>query len=153
MQEPDPNDMHIVVGFLAPGEDMKSQINYVMVQVEDLPSKPAVTLDQYAQAVMINLKKAYTDYQIISAKNRDISGQPGKELSYNMTSGQSSYHNFLAITLKDNKAYTITLISLSDKYPQLDSAANIRINSFEFANLQASIPGIGSMVGIPAPTH
>ena len=153
MQEPDPNNMNIVVGFLAPGEDMKNPTDYVMVQVENLPVKPVITLDQYAQAVMTNLKKVYTNYQIISAKNRQISGLPGKELSYNMTSSDSNYRNLLAITLKDNKAYTITLVSLSDKYLQFESAANTIINSFEFAEIQAQIPGIGGMAGIPLQTH
>ena len=75
-----------------------------------------------------------------------ISGLPGKELTYTMSSGQSNYHNILALTVKDNKAYTITLDSLTDKYSILESSAAEMINSFEF---ESTIPSIGSTIGAP----
>lgn len=49
-----------------------------------------------------------------------------------MSSGQSSYHNILAFTIKDNKAYSITLDSSSDKYSGIEGSAVEMINSFEF---------------------
>jgi hypothetical protein len=53
MHEPGPNDMHLVVGFLALGEDLNNPIDYVLVQVENLSAKPAITLDQYSQLRII----------------------------------------------------------------------------------------------------
>jgi len=150
MHEPGPNDMHMVVGFLAPGEDMNNPIDYVLVQVENLPSKPTITLDQYAQAVTDNLKKSYPDFSLLSAKDIKISGLPGKELSYTMSSGQTDYHNILAFTIKNNKAYTITLDSLYDKYTSFESSASEMIDSFEF---ESSNPTIGSTIGVPLISH
>jgi hypothetical protein len=150
MHEAGPNDMHMVVGFLAPGEDMDNPVNYVLVQVETLPGKPTITSDQYAQAVIDNLKKSYSDFNLISAKDIKISGLPGKELSYTMSSGQSNYHNIVALTVKDNKAYTITLDSLSDKYSVFEGSAAEMINSFEF---EPTIPSMGSTIGAPLMSH
>ena len=146
MHEAGPNDIHMVVGFLAPGEDMDNPVNYVLVQVENLPAKPTITFDQYAQAVTDNLKKSYSDFKLVSVKNMKISGLPGKELTYTMSSGQSNYHNILALTVKDNKAYTITLDSLTDKYSIFESSAAEMINSFEF---ESTMPSIGSTIGAP----
>lgn len=146
MHEPGPNDMHLVVGFLAPGEDINNPMDYVLVQVENLSAKPAITLDQYAQAVTDNLKISYPDFNLISSKDTRISGLPGKELSYTMSSGQSSYHNILAFTIRNNKAYSITLDSLSDKYSSIEGSAAQMINSFEF---ESPNPSIGSTIGAP----
>jgi hypothetical protein len=129
---------------------MNNPLNYVVVQVESLPTKPTITVDQYAQAVTNNLKKSYSDFNLLSAKDIKISGLPGKELSYTMSSGQSDYHNILAFTMKNNKAYTITLDSQYDKYSGFERSAEDMINSFEF---ESSTPGIGGMIGAPLLSH
>jgi len=45
-KEADPNSMGMVVGFLAPGEDVNNPMDYVTVQTESLPSDQQITLDQ-----------------------------------------------------------------------------------------------------------
>jgi hypothetical protein len=139
MHEAGPNSMNMVVGFLPPGEDMNNPQDYAVVQVENLPSKVAITVDQYVKAVTDNLKKSYSDFNLLSAKDIMISGLPGKELSYTMSSDHSDYHNLLAFTIKNNKAYTITLDSLYDKYSVFESSAEGMINSLSSSRqLQAS---------------
>jgi hypothetical protein len=125
-------------------------MDYVLVQVENLSAKPAIALDQYAQAVTDNLKKSYPDFKLISSKDTRISGLPGKDLSYTMSSGQSNYHNILPFTIRDNKAYSITMDSLSDKYSGIEGSASQMINSFEF---ESPNPSIGSTIRAPLMSH
>ena len=69
---------------------------------------------------------------------------------YTMSSGQSNYHNIVALTVKDNKAYTITLDSLSDKYSAFEGSEAEMMKSFEF---ESTIPNIGSTIGVPLMSH
>jgi hypothetical protein len=89
--------MNMVVGFLAYWYKSKT---YLLDRL--LP-----TLDQYAQAITNNSKKSYPDFKPLLAEDIKISGLPGKELSYTMSSDQSNYDNLLALAIKNNKAYTI----------------------------------------------
>jgi hypothetical protein len=43
-KEPGPNELGIVIGFLAPGEDIDNAQNYVTLQIEDLPANQDITL-------------------------------------------------------------------------------------------------------------
>jgi len=147
--EADPNEMNLVAGFLAPGEDANNPENYVTVQIEKLPSKPVITLAQYTQTVISNLKRSYPDFKEVSSKDTLISDSPGKELVYTMSSGRVSYQILLATTIKNGKAYVMTFYALADRYNQLQESARQIIDSFEFTDAQASSPAIGKMIGVP----
>ena len=132
MKEAGTNDMNMVVGFLAPGEDMANPSNYVIVQVENLPDKQTLTLDQYGQAVIDNLKKTYPDFNLISTNNIEISNTSAKELVYTLSIDQAPYKETLAYTIQNDKAYIITYYASPDKYLEFEGAVEGMINSFSF---------------------
>lgn len=132
MKEPEANNMNIVVGFLAPGEDMANPSNYVIIQVENLPATQTITLDQYGQAVMTNLKKTYPDFNLISTDNIDISNNPAKELVYTLSINQAPYKETLAYTIQNNKAYLISYYASPDRYPEFEGVVEKMIGSFNF---------------------
>ena len=123
---------NMVVGFLAPGEDMANPSNYVIVQVENLPDKQTLTLDQYGQAVIDNLKKTYPDFNLISTNNIEISNTSAKELVYTLSIDQAPYKETLAYTIQNDKAYVITYYASPDKYLEFEGAVEGMINSFSF---------------------
>ena len=129
-QEPDPNDLGIVVGFLAPGEDPNNPQDYVTVQIQSLPADQKITLDQYTQSVIRSLKSSYPDFALLAQANMVLANQPGNVMVYTVTSEKTLYQIMLAETIKENKAYIITYYALADRYSEFENDANRMINSF-----------------------
>jgi hypothetical protein len=127
-EEPDPNELGIVAGFLAPGESIDDPLNYVTVQIEDLPA--GTTLSGYTQAVLANLRSSYPDFQLLAERAMIISEEPAHVIAYGLTVDQTAYQVLLAYTIKDEKAYIITYYALADKYAEFEDAAKMMINSF-----------------------
>ncbi len=133
VQEAEPNDMGLVVGFLAPGEDIDNPLDYVIVQIEDLPPEQKVTLDTYTRSVLNNLKSSYQDFQDLSEDDTIISGEAAHVIVYSVTLQQTPYQIMLAYVIKDNRAYVMSYYSLADRYSDFENAAREMINSFELA--------------------
>ena len=133
VQEAEPNDMGLVVGFLAPGEDIDNPLDYVTVQIEDLPPEQKVTLDTYTRSVLNNLKSSYQDFQDLSEDDTIISGEAAHVIVYSVTLQQTPYQIMLAYVIKDNRAYVMSYYSLADRYSDFENAAREMINSFELA--------------------
>ncbi|MCX6674035.1 MAG: PsbP-related protein [Methanothrix sp.] len=131
-QEPDPNELGIVAGFLAPGEDIDNPQNYVTLQIEELPVKQDITLDQYSNYVLKNLKGSYSDFKSLAEGDMLLSEQPAHVLAYSATVDQMPYQVLLAYTLKEKKAYIATYYALADSYAQYEDDAKEIINSFQF---------------------
>ena len=75
VQEAAPNNMGLVAGFLAPGEDMNNPMDYVTVQIENLPPEQNITLDEYTGSILKNLESTYPDFQILSEGDMIMSGE------------------------------------------------------------------------------
>lgn len=118
VQEPDANDQGIVVGFLAPGEDVNSPATYLLVQIEKLPSGQKITLEQYGQAVQRNLKAAMPDLKILTESDISIGGQPGHAIVYNLASQDVTFRVLKAWTLRGEKAYAFTYNAPDDRYDE-----------------------------------
>jgi tetratricopeptide (TPR) repeat protein len=118
VQEPDANDQGIVVGFLAPGEDVNNPATYLFVQIEKLPSGQKITLDQYGQAVQKNLKAAMSDLKILTEGDISIGGQPGHAIVYNLASQDVTFRVLKAWTLRGEKAYVFTYNAPDDRYDE-----------------------------------
>jgi len=127
-EEPDPNELGIVAGFLAPGESIDDPLNYVTVQIEDLPA--GTTLSGYTQAVLTNLRSSYPDFQLLAEGEMIISEEPAHVIAYAVTVDLTAYQVLLAYTIKDEKAYVITYYALADSYAEFEDAAKGMINSF-----------------------
>ncbi|NYT02599.1 MAG: DUF1795 domain-containing protein [Methanosarcinales archaeon] len=126
--EPDPNEMGMVAGFLAPGEDMEDPQNYVVVQVEELSE--ALTLDQYVQAALSSLRSDHPDLQVLSDQQIAISGIAAREMVY--TVDQGAFKVLQVMVVKENRAYLITFNALAERYPDLEAHGRTIVGSFEF---------------------
>jgi hypothetical protein len=133
MKEAGPNSMGLVAGFLPPGEDMDNPMDYVTVQIEDLPPEQKITLGEYTGSIFNNLESTYPDFQILSEGDMIMSGAPAHVIAYSATDEQTPYQIMLAYAIRDNRAYIITYYALAEKYSNLENAAKEMINSFELA--------------------
>ncbi len=135
-QEPDPNDQGIVVGFLAPGEDVNSPATYLFIQIEKLPSGKKITLEQYGQAMQKNLKAAMPDLKILTEGDISIGGQPGHAIVYNLASQDGTFRVLKAWTLHGEKAYSFTYNSPDDRYDEFAGDISKMIGSLNFEPTQ-----------------
>ena len=131
-EEPEPNELGMVAGFLAPGEDIDNAQNYVTLQIEELPANQDIKLEQYTNSVLQNLEGSYSDFQLLAEGDMLLSDQPAQVLAYSATIDQIPYQILLAYTIKDKRAYIVTFYALTDSYMQYENDAKEIINSFEF---------------------
>lgn len=136
-KEADSNSMGMVVGFLAPGDDINSPTNYVTVQTESLPSSQKMTLDQYTSAVTGNLKSSYKDFKLLTKRDITLGNLPGRELLYTIDNGGTPYEILLQYTIKDDKAYVLTYYAKEDSYSQFEDDVRELMGSFEFGGAKS----------------
>jgi HEAT repeat protein len=127
-QDADSNSAGMIVGFLAPGEDVDRPSCFVVVQYEDLPQP--YTVSQYANASLQSLKGDHPDINIIEDREVTISDLPARELVYKVD--QDEYQVLQRIVVKDQRAFVITFNSPSGRYPQFEGDAREMIDSFGF---------------------
>jgi hypothetical protein len=131
VQEADPNEERIVVGFLAPGEDLNNSAIYIYVQVEDMASDQKVTLEQYNQAVLSNLKSVVPNFLVLAESDISIGGQPGHAIAYNLNSEGIVFRVFQAWTIYGERAYIITYNAPLDSYEAFSGDASKIIGSLK----------------------
>jgi eukaryotic-like serine/threonine-protein kinase len=119
-QEADPNDQGLVVGFLAPGEDINAPSIYVFMQIEKLPATPKVTLQQYTQSALKNFKTSQPDLIIQNETDISIGDSPGHAITYNLSSSGVDYEVTKAWTVKGDKAFIFTYNAPSDRYDEFE---------------------------------
>jgi len=132
-QDADANDLGVVAGFLAPGEDMNSSSIYITLQVEKLPEGMNLTLSQYGKAALSNLKKAVPDLKILAESDIPIGGQPGHAVVYNLMSDGLEYRVLRAWTVQGDAAYVFTYNAPDDRYDEFAKDASKIIGSLELA--------------------
>ena len=136
-KEPDANDLGMVVGFLAPGENIDNPTSYVTVQMEALPPDQQVTLDNYTSAITSSLKSAYRSSKLLSRRNITVSGIPGKEILYTMDDGGTPYEILLQYTVQGDKAYVLSYYAPEVSYTQFEDGARALIGSFQFSGAKS----------------
>jgi serine/threonine-protein kinase len=146
VKEAEPNSMDMVVGFLAPGEDIDNPANYITVQIQTLPSSQEITLDEYTSAVTDNLKSSYKDFKHLTKKDLTLGDLPGKELLYTIDNDGTPYQILLQYTIKDNKAYVLTYYAKEDSYAQFEEGAREILSSFGFNDAQSTTEGSGALL-------
>ena len=136
-READPNNMGLVYGMVPPEEDGNNPLNYVVVQVEPLPS--GATLAQYTQGLVQTMRQSNADLQILSTKTTTLGGNPASELVIS-AQDQNNYLKVLKVyAIKDGKAYIITYNALSENYDYYLETAREVIVSFEFMGTEETI--------------
>jgi hypothetical protein len=127
------NDLGIVAGFLAPGEDMNNPSIYVSLQVEALPAGMNLTLAQYGQAALSSLKAALPKLQILTESDIPMDGQPGHAIVYNLESDGAEYKVLKAWTVQGDAAYIFTYNAPIDRYEEFAKDASKIIGSLAVA--------------------
>jgi len=131
VQEPAPNDMGIIVGFLAPGEDVNNPMVYLLLQNEELPAGQEVTLEQYSQAALRNLRVAMPDLEILTENNITIGELPGYAIVYNLESEDMRFRVLKAWMVIGEDAYVFTYNAPDELYDQFAADAADIIDSFK----------------------
>jgi hypothetical protein len=128
-QEADANDLGLVAGFMAPGEDLNSSSIYITLQVEALPEGMNLTLAQYSKAALSNLLEALPDLQILAESDIPLGGQPGHAVVYNLMSDGAEYKVLRAWTVRQDAAYIFTYNAPVDRYEEFAKDASTIIRS------------------------
>jgi eukaryotic-like serine/threonine-protein kinase len=126
-----PNEEGLVAGFLAPGEDEDAPEVYVFLQIEKLPEKQMVTLQQYTQSVLSSLKKAQPNLAIRNETEISIGDAPGHAISYSLSSSGVEYDVVKAWTVKGDKAFIFTYNAPSGRYDEFAGDAEKIIGSLK----------------------
>ena len=128
-EEPDANDEGIIVGFLAPGQDVNSPEVYVFLQMEMLPAGQEITLEQYGQAALSNLQAAKPDLKVLTESDIPVGGQPGHAIVYELDSEGESYRVLKAWSVQGDAAYIFTYNAPVDRYEEFAREASQIIGS------------------------
>ena len=130
-QEPDINDAGIIVGFLAPGEDIDNPAIYLLVQNEKLPTGQDITLEQYGQAAMRTLEEAMPDLNILTESDITIGEIPGHGVVYSLNSQNMTFTVLKAWTVIGEDAYIFTYSAPDEFYELFAGDVSDMIDSFD----------------------
>ena len=128
-EDADENDMGIVAGFLAPGDDMDNPSTYVTMQVEALPAGMNLTLEQYGQAALSSLKEALPDLQILEESDIAIGQKVGHAIVYDLNSDGMDFKVLKAWMVDGDEAYIMTYNAPADQYDEFAKDASTIIGS------------------------
>lgn len=128
-EDADENDMGIVAGFLAPGDDMDNPSTYVTMQVEALPAGMNLTLEQYGQAALSSLKEALPDLQILEESDIAIGEKVGHAIVYDLNSDGMDFKVLKAWMVEGDEAYIMTYNAPADQYDEFAKDASTIIGS------------------------
>ena len=128
-EDADENDMGIVAGFLAPGDDMDNPSTYVTMQVEALPAGMNLTLEQYGQAALSSLKEAMPDLQILEESDIAIGEKVGHAIVYDLNSDGMDFKVLKAWMVDGDAAYIMTYNAPADQYDEFAKDASTIIGS------------------------
>ena len=138
-QEAEANDQGMIVGFLAPGEDVDNPTVYLLLQNEELPAGQDVTLEVYSQAALGVLNEIMPDLQILTESDITINEVPAHAIVYSLESEGVTFKVLKAWTVIDENAYIFTYNAPDELYDQFAEDAADIIDSFD-AGLFARIP-------------
>ena len=128
-EDADENDMGIVAGFLAPGDDMDNPSTYVTMQVEALPAGMNLTLEQYGQAALSSLKEALPELQIQEESDIAIGQKVGHAIVYDLNSDGMNFKVIKAWMVEGDAAYIMTYNAQADQYDEFARDASTIIGS------------------------
>lgn len=128
-EDADENDMGIVAGFLAPGDDMDNPSTYVTMQVEALPAGMNLTLEQYGQAALSSLKEALPDLQILEESDIAIGEKVGHAIVYDLSGDGMDFKVIKAWMVQGDAAYIMTYNAPADRYDEFAKDASTIIGS------------------------
>ena len=128
-EDAEENDMGIVTGFLAPGEDINNPSVYVTLQRESLPAGMNLTLEQYGQAALNSLREAMPDLNIVAESDISIGEKTGHAVAYDLQSEGMDFRVLKAWMVQGDAAYIMTYNAPADRYDEFAEDASTIIGS------------------------
>lgn len=110
------NDLGIVAGFLAPGEDAASPKVYVTMQVEALPADTNLTLEQFTQETYSSMIAALPDLKVEEESDIFMGDSPGHAIVYSLESDGMQFTVLKAWTILRGHACIMTYNAPSDRF-------------------------------------
>ncbi|MCX6742050.1 MAG: PsbP-related protein [Candidatus Pacearchaeota archaeon] len=121
----------VIVEFFSPKESVSDAITENLnVVIEDLSAQP-MTLNEYTNLSIKNIKLYFTDVNMIDSSATTLGGNSAHKVVYTANMGQYNGKFMQVYTIRNNKAYVITYTAQPSTYSYYLDIINQMINSFE----------------------
>lgn len=126
--------MGATAAFLSPQEGTSDDFQEnVMINVQDISASP-MTLEQYTQLGINQIKQIITDASIIESNTTTLGGNLAHDLVFTGKQGQYNLKWNQVFTVKNNKAYVLTYTAKMNTYDNFLEAAKEIKESFRWIN-------------------
>lgn len=126
------NSFNTIVSFLSPLENKDDKFSENVNIVSEAIGDKSVTLDQYYKVSEENLKKFFSDFKLIKNEATTLSGSPARMVIYTASQNQLKLRTTQTFTIKDGKAYIVTLTNTQNDPNQYMSDMLKISQSFQF---------------------
>lgn len=103
------NSFNTIVSFLSPVTNKDDKFSENVNVVSEAVGDKSITLDQYYKVSEENLKKFFSDFKLIKNEATTLSGSPARMVIYSASQNQLKLRTTQTFTIKDGKAYIVTL--------------------------------------------
>lgn len=125
--------MNSVVAFMSSAEPPGTPHFNANVVVEDVGSRPGLTLEQYCQASIAQFARNSQDFRLADNQPGTLSGQPARILTYGFKQAGYDFSVVQAVTIYNNKAFIIIAGTEKGLFAKYEAAARAMIESFAFS--------------------
>ena len=103
------NSFNTIVSFRSPLTNKDDKFSENVNVVSEVIGDKNITLDQYYKVSEENLKKFFSDFKLIKNESTTLSGSPARMVIYSASQSQLKLRTTQIFTIKDGKAYIVTL--------------------------------------------
>lgn len=103
------NSFNTIVSFRSPLTNKDDKFSENVNVVSEVVGDKSITLDQYYKVSEENLKKFFSDFKLIKNESTTLSGSPARMVIYSASQSQLKLRTTQIFTIKDGKAYIVTL--------------------------------------------
>lgn len=126
------NSFNTIVSFLSPVTNKDDKFSENVNVVSEAVGDKSITLDQYYKVSEENLKKFFSDFKLIKNEATTLSGSPARMVIYSASQNQLKLRTTQTFTIKDGKAYIVTLTNTQSE-PNQYMGEMLKISqSFQF---------------------
>jgi serine/threonine-protein kinase len=125
--------MGSTVAFASPQESAKDLFKEnVNLYVQALPADAKITLDEFTQQSIAQIKQMITDAQMVESTSDTLSNLPAHRVVYTGKQGQFNLKFYQTYLLKDSKVYIMTYTAQADQFDKYLPEARAIIDSLRF---------------------
>ncbi|MBP2656745.1 MAG: hypothetical protein H6Q73_4314 [Firmicutes bacterium] len=124
--------MGSVVAFMSSAEPVGQPHFNANIVLEDVSPYPGLTLEKYTALSIVQLRRGFDNFRLISNEPFTLSNQPARLLSYTCKQDGYDFVMLQVLTLYYNKAYVIIAGTEKTLFPKYEAEVKLMINSFTF---------------------